>query len=95
MKTEIKTNSRGMTKLLVTFSIDSRHGLADLSQRTGQSQQELIRTAVAQLLEANSEPESPKPARKPRKPRDIATEDMQETYEKPAKKTRTRKAVVN
>ena len=39
----IKTNERGMTRLLVTFPITQREGLAELSRRLGTSQQNLIR----------------------------------------------------
>ena len=68
----IKTNERGMTRLLVTFPITQREGLAELSRRLGTSQQNLIRAAVARLLEDNkpeSDPQSePEPkARRGRK----------------------------
>jgi len=49
----IKTNERGMTRLLVNFPITQREGLAELSRRLGTSQQNLIRAAVARLLEDN------------------------------------------
>ena len=70
----IKTNERGMTKLLVSFPITQRRGLAELSIRLGMSQQNLIRSAVARLLEDNrrapeppAEPET-KPEAEPTRP---------------------------
>ena len=70
----IKTNERGMTRLLVTFPITQREGLAELSRWLGTSQQNLIRSAVARLLEDNKpesdpqpEPESEPKARRGRK----------------------------
>ena len=54
----IRTNERGMTRLLVSFPITQREGLAELSQRLGMSQQNLIRSAVTRLLEEHKpEPE--------------------------------------
>ena len=67
----IKTNERGMTRLLVNFPITQREGLAALSRRLGTSQQNLIRAAVARLLEDNK-PESdlqPEPEPKARRGR--------------------------
>jgi hypothetical protein len=64
----IKTNKNGMTKLVVSLPITQRQGLADLSGRLRTSQQTLIRSAVARLLEDNkpkSEPQSkPQPRTK-------------------------------
>ena len=57
----IKTNERGMTRLLVTFPITQREGLAELSRRLGTSQQNLIRAAVARLLEDNKPDPTPQP----------------------------------
>jgi hypothetical protein len=69
----IKTDKRGMTKLLVSFPITQRQGLAELSVRIGMSQQNLIRSAVARLLEDNKpEPEprsEPEPTARTRRKR--------------------------
>ena len=62
----IKTNERGMTRLLVTFPITQREGLAELSQRLGLSQQNLIRSAVARLLEDNKPESDPQPEPEPK-----------------------------
>jgi hypothetical protein len=65
----IKTDERGMTRLLVSLPITQREGLAELSRRLGMSQQGLIRSAVARLLVDNQpEPESePEPESKARR----------------------------
>jgi hypothetical protein len=63
----IKTNERGMTKLLVGFPITQREGLADLSKRIGMSQQNLIRSAVARLLEDNRQESEHQEKREPKK----------------------------
>lgn len=72
----IKQDARGMTKLLVSLPISQREGLAELSGRLGISQQNLIRSAVARLLEdhrprpeASSEPEPKRCRGRPRKNR--------------------------
>ena len=62
----IKTNERGMTRLLVTFPITQREGLAELSRRLGTSQQNLIRAAVARLLEDNKPESDPQPELEPK-----------------------------
>ena len=62
----IKTNERGMTRLLVTFPITQREGLAELSRRLGTSQQNLIRAAVARLLEDNKPESDPQPEPEPK-----------------------------
>ena len=62
----IKTNERGMTRLLVTFPITQREGLAELSRRLGTSQQNLIRAAVARLLEDNKPESHPQPEPEPK-----------------------------
>ena len=62
----IKTNERGMTRLLVTFPITQREGLAELSQRLGLSQQNLIRSAVARLLVDNKPESDPQPEPEPK-----------------------------
>ncbi len=62
----IKTNERGMTRLLVTFPITQREGLAELSRRLGTSQQNLIRAAVARLLEHNKPESDPQPEPEPK-----------------------------
>ena len=63
----IKTDERGMTKLLVTFPITQREGLAELSQRLGMRQQNLIRSAVARLLEENKPEPEPQAVPEPKK----------------------------
>ncbi|MFO0892828.1 MAG: hypothetical protein U0790_27265 [Isosphaeraceae bacterium] len=72
----LKQNGRGMTKLVVSFPVTQREGLAELSVRLGLSQQNLIRSAVARLLEdhrprteAASEPEPRRRRGRPRKNR--------------------------
>jgi hypothetical protein len=62
----IKTNERGMTRLLVTIPITQREGLAELSRRLGTSQQNLIRAAVARLLEDNKPESDPQPEPEPK-----------------------------
>ena len=62
----IKTNERGMTRLLVAFPITQREGLAELSRRLGTSQQNLIRAAVARLLEDNKPELTPQPEPEPK-----------------------------
>ena len=62
----IKTNERGMTRLLVNFPITQREGLAELSRRLGTSQQNLIRAAVARLLEDNKPASDPQPEPEPK-----------------------------
>ena len=62
----IRTNERGMTRLLVSFPITQREGLAELSQRLGMSQQNLIRAAVARLLEDNKPEPTPQPEPEPK-----------------------------
>ena len=63
----LKTNERGMTRLLVSFPITQREGLAKLSQRLGMSQQNLIRSAVARLLEDNRPEPEPEADPEPKK----------------------------
>jgi hypothetical protein len=48
---DLKRNTKDTTKLLVRFPFSQRLGLAELSAVTGQAQQELIRRAVAALLD--------------------------------------------
>jgi hypothetical protein len=49
--TEIRANSKGLTKLLVGFHLETRHRLAAMSKATGVSQQQIIRSGVeARLL---------------------------------------------
>ena len=63
----IRTNERGMTRLLVSFPITQREGLAELYQRLGMSQQNLIRSAVARLLEDNRPEPKPQVEPEPKK----------------------------
>ena len=63
-RTPDKTRSHGFDRigcLLVTFPITQREGLAELSRRLGTSQQNLIRAAVARLLEDNKPESDPQP----------------------------------
>jgi hypothetical protein len=63
----IKTDAHGMTRLLVKFPVTQREGLADLSKRIGRSQQNLIRAAVARLLEDNRREPEPQAEPQPKK----------------------------
>jgi hypothetical protein len=60
----LKTNSRMMTRLLVRFSVSQREGLAVLSRRLNLSQQALIRSSVAKMLEDNRLESNAAPASK-------------------------------
>jgi len=61
----IKTNHKGITKLLVSIPVELRAGLAEMSAETGTPQQELIRQAIRNLLAADGfgglEPKPTKP----------------------------------
>jgi hypothetical protein len=57
MDLAIKQNKNGQTKLLVTIPYSQRVGLNRVSKTLGLSQQSLIRSAIAALLEQHKEPE--------------------------------------
>jgi len=65
---DIKQNKNLMTKLLCSLHIETRLGMAELSARSGLSQQQIVRDALTAYLAANSVPEANvKKTRKPRK----------------------------
>jgi hypothetical protein len=68
---ELKQNTRGMTKLLIHVHVDARERLASASRLTGSSQQSIIRNGIElilQRLEDRAEqPESTPKRRRSRK----------------------------
>jgi hypothetical protein len=70
--TQLKTNSRGMTRLLVAIHEGDRARLAEASRINGASQQSIIRNGLVAILDsilshpaARDEPAQPRRSRNP------------------------------